>query len=78
MERLVKMVRKVQSAATAFIELKNPSKEFIEIIKREVATALFIGNPINITSAGTIKNPPPAPIKPVIIPTSNPCETKMV
>lgn len=72
MERLVKTVRKVQSALTAFMELKKPSREFIDMMKSEVATALFMGNPINMTNAGTIKNPPPAPIKPVIIPTSKP------
>ena len=74
----VKMIRKVQSCATIFMVLKKPRIEFMAMIKREVATALFIGKPISITSAGTIKKPPPAPIKPVMIPTKSPCETKIV
>ena len=68
----VKMVRKVQSCATIFMVLKKPSIEFIAMMINEVATALFIGNPISITNAGTIKNPPPAPINPVIMPTKSP------
>ena len=61
--------RKVQSCFTIFMVLRNPKVEFIAIIKSEVATARFIFKPSNMTKAGTIKNPPPAPINPVIIPT---------
>lgn len=51
---------------------KNPNKEFIAIIKREVPTAFFIGNPANNTKIGTMIKPPPAPIKPVTKPVIRP------
>ena len=51
---------------------KNPKVDFKAIINSEVAIAFFISKPINITKAGTIKNPPPAPTSPVIPPTINP------
>ena len=38
----------------------------------DVATAIFISTLASITKAGIIKNPPPAPIIPVIAPTINP------
>ena len=44
----------------------------MEIIIREVATALFIGKLANNTKAGMIKKPPPAPTRPVRIPTTKP------
>ena len=77
-ERAEKVNKKVQSCATIFMVLKNPKMEFMAIMNKDVATALFIGKPISITKAGTIKNPPPAQIRPVIIPTKSPCEIKIV
>ena len=77
-DRAVKVRRKVQSCFTIDIVLKNPKIEFMEMIKSEVATAFFILTPRSITKAGTIKKPPPAPIKPVIIPTKSPCEIRIV
>ena len=71
-DNALKIKRKFQSCLTIFKVVKNPKIEFMEIMKSEVATALFILIPNNITKAGTIKNPPPAPINPVIIPTNSP------
>ena len=77
-DKPVKPSRNPQSWLTISMVLMNPRIEFIEMIKSEVATAFFMCRPSSITSAGTIKNPPPAPINPVIIPTKSPCEIKMV
>ena len=43
------------------------------MIIKDVTTAVFIGSFSIFTSAGIIKKPPPAPIKPVTIPTKAPC-----
>lgn len=50
----------------------NPIVELIKMISSEVATALFIGIFAKRTKAGTIRNPPPAPTKPVMVPTAIP------
>ena len=51
---------------------KNPINDLNAIIISDVATATFISTLASITKAGMIKNPPPAPIIPVIAPTINP------
>ena len=51
---------------------KNPNRDLKAIIINEVPTATFIFTFANITNAGIIKNPPPAPIKPVMAPTTKP------
>ena len=78
MESPVKLKRKGQSIWTLSNEEANPISEFTEIINKEVPTACFIETPTSITKAGTIRNPPPAPIKPVMIPTRSPCEARSV
>ena len=42
------------------------------MITNEVPTAMGIGSPPSRTSAGTNRNPPPAPINPVTMPTTRP------
>ena len=49
------------------------------MINRDVPIAIFISSPANKTKAGIIKNPPPAPTKPVIAPTTTPSNiTKII
>ena len=50
-------------------QLRNPIPEFIVIITRDVATALRSVSHSSAISAGTMRNPPPAPTIPVIVPT---------
>ena len=63
---------KVQSMVLFPKSPVNPISDFAAIIKSDVPTACFIGSLLSITSAGIIKNPPPAPTRPVSIPTSAP------
>ena len=56
--------------------LKKPMMEFMDIISKEVPTALFIGSRPIKNKIGIIKNPPPAPTNPVIIPTTKPDRIK--
>lgn len=65
--------KKFQSISTLFIEEKNPIRELNETMTNEVPMATFIGVFNKLTKAGIIKNPPPAPSKPVMIPTAEPC-----
>lgn len=65
--------KKFQLISTLFIDEKNPIKELNETITNEVPMATFIGVFNKLTNAGMIKNPPPAPSKPVMIPTAEPC-----
>ena len=65
--------KKFQSISTLFIEEKNPNRELNETMTSEVPMATFIGVFNKLTNAGMIKNPPPAPSKPVMIPTAEPC-----
>ena len=51
---------------------KKPDNDFKAIITNEVPTATFISVFANMTNAGMIKKPPPAPIKPVKAPTITP------
>ena len=54
---------------------KSPPKPMLELIKminNDVPTACFMGKLAKKSNAGMIKNPPPAPKKPVTIPTINP------
>ena len=58
---------------------KNPNNDLKAIITNEVPTATFISTLAKITRAGIIKNPPPAPTKPVIAPTTTPSNiTKII
>jgi hypothetical protein len=50
----------------------KPVKEFSVITARLVPTALAIGTPASSTSAGTIRNPPPTPTRPLSSPTAVP------
>ncbi len=45
----------------------------MEMISRVVPTAFFIGKWVQKYKAGTIRNPPPIPNNPVMIPTISPC-----
>ena len=51
---------------------KNPKIDFKAIIISEVPIAFFIPKLVNTTKAGIIRNPPPAPTKPVTAPTKRP------
>ena len=51
---------------------KNPDNDFSAIIIKEVPIAFLISRLANKTKAGMIRNPPPAPTKPVIAPTIKP------
>ena len=51
---------------------KKPNNDFIAMIMRDVPIAFFISKPEKKMSAGTIRNPPPAPTRPVTIPTRKP------
>lgn len=62
-----------QLIGTLCIEVKNPIREFREMMTSEVPMATFIGVLSKLTSAGIIIKPPPAPTKPVSTPTTDPC-----
>ena len=49
--------------------------DFPAMITSDVPTAVFIGRRASTTSAGTIRNPPPAPTSPVSAPTTTPSAT---
>ena len=51
---------------------KNPDNDFSAIIIKEVPIDFLISRLANKTKAGMIRNPPPAPTKPVIAPTIKP------
>ena len=51
---------------------KKPNKDFSVIIIKEVPIAFLISRLANKTKAGMIRNPPPAPTKPVTAPTIKP------
>ena len=46
--------------------------DFIAITISEVPTAMGIGRPLSRARAGTTRNPPPAPTRPVTRPTASP------
>ena len=73
-----KVNKNCQSTNTESSDDVKPIKEFKAIMNNDVATASFMLIFKSITNAGTIKNPPPAPINPVIIPTKSPWETNRV
>ena len=60
--------KKNQSISNICASPEKPINEFIAIIIKDVPTAFFISKPAQSTNAGTYRNPPPAPIKPVIVP----------
>ena len=69
----VNMERKLQSISMVSASpRKNPSKDLKAIIIKDVPMATFMSMLAKITSAGMIRNPPPAPIIPVTPPTSKP------
>ena len=51
---------------------KKPDNDFSAIIIKEVPIAFLISRLANKTKAGMIRNPPPAPTKPVKAPTIKP------
>ena len=63
-----KVKRNGHSIFNVWTSPENPIKEFKAIITKEVPTAFFMDSPAHSTKAGTYKNPPPAPISPVINP----------
>ena len=67
-----KMDRNTQSISIFETSPINPVRDFTAIISNEVPTAIFMGSLESTTKAGIIKNPPPAPTKPVSVPTINP------
>ena len=70
-ENAVKLIRNNQSIVMFCKSPEKPIKEFIVITNSEVAMAFLIVSRANLVSAGTIKKPPPAPIKPIKTPTKN-------
>src|SRR5436190_6143573 len=52
----------------------KPTRQLRVIITRLVPIAFFIGKPANKTNEGTMINPPPIPINPVIAPVIHPCK----
>src|SRR5688500_19524412 len=48
----------------------QPAKVLRAITRSDVPTASFIGMPASRTRAGTIRNPPPIPTRPVRVPTA--------
>ena len=67
-EIIVNVRRNCQSIINVFMSPKNPTKDWIAIINKDVLIAFFIGSFTSKTNAGTIKNPPPAPTKPAKTP----------
>ena len=69
----VKIARNFQSISMFIASpRKKPIKDLMAIIIKDVPTATFISTFAKMTNAGIIKNPPPAPIKPVMLPTKRP------
>ena len=68
----VKIRRNTQSISKVWMSPIKPISEFIVTITSEVPTAFFMGILAQRTSAGTYRNPPPAPIKPVTVPIIKP------
>ena len=56
---------------------KKPNKELKAIITNDLPTACFMGMFVKIINAGIIKNPPPAPRKPVTKPTKKPINANL-
>ena len=71
----VKKMRIRQSKENCFKLNKKPNNELMAIIIKDVPTAVFMGSFKNSTRIGIIRNPPPAPNKPVTIPTISPAIT---
>ena len=69
--KIIKSFQFINSVVTDKSPIK-PMIEFTAIINKEVPTAIFMGNLHLKTKAGIIKNPPPAPTKPVNNPKNNP------
>ena len=68
-----KIMRKFQSISSLpFRSPVKPMSDFAAMMMREVPTACFIGSFAKSTSAGIMRNPPPAPTSPVIVPTTAP------
>ena len=73
MESIVKTINKFQSMAwLPWTSPIKPNNDLAAIINKEVPTANFIGIFAKSTKAGIIRNPPPAPTKPVNVPTKAP------
>lgn len=67
--------KKFQSIFRSFTDEKNPIRELIDIITKEVPMATFMGIFRKLTNAGIIIKPPPAPTNPVKNPTTEPSPT---
>ena len=61
-------MRRVILPQAARIVIPPTGNEFIAMMTREVPTAFRIGNLANKINDGIIKNPPPAPTNPMMIP----------
>ena len=72
-DAIIHLVRCFESDKITHVNSEiNPINDLTAIINKEVATAFFIGSFANITNAGIIRNPPPAPTTPVRIPITKP------
>ena len=72
MDNPVKSKRICQSSGVCFKLKRKPKIELIAMMTNDVPMAVFIGSFMNNINAGMIRNPPPAPNNPVIIPIENP------
>lgn len=70
-ENAVKVNNKFQSI-TLFNSAVNPKIDLIAMTNKDVPTASFILIFVSSNKAGIIRNPPPAPTKPVTSPTTIP------
>ena len=75
MDSDVNSIRKVQSMVVFEISPAKPISDLAAMTSSEVPTAIFMGSFASKTSAGMIRNPPPAPTTPVSIPTTPPFES---
>ena len=67
--------RKIKFNDSTTSRLPNiPTRQLMVMMTRLVPMALFMGSPANKTSEGTIINPPPIPINPVMAPVIHPCK----
>ena len=66
------MLNNFQSMSMLLRSPVKPINDFAAIINKEVPTAFFIGKFANNTNAGMIRNPQPAPTRPVNTPTKAP------
>lgn len=68
----VRDTRNYQFTEILGISTANPIRDFDAMITKDVPMACLMGKLLKRTSAGMIKNPPPAPTNTVKIPTNVP------